>query len=163
MRENDWQVRVIQLLTVPGLLIAFYLWLFHNGNLVAVCGPGAWDDCGAVSGPEAPYSAVGPIPVAAIGFTGYALIFGLTWLRAWSESVEQYLPELLVGLTGIAFLFSLYLTALELFVIHALCRYCVVSAVIVTVMFVLALSYLRAVSGEGDVIVGETSAGAAID
>ena len=49
----------------------------------------------------------------------------------------------MVGVTGLALLFTLYLTALEIFVIHALCRYCLVSAGIVLVMFTLAVSYLR--------------------
>jgi uncharacterized membrane protein len=53
----------------------------------------------------------------------------------------------MVGLTGFAFLFSLGLTALELFVIHEICRFCVISAVIITVMFVLAITYLRSFSG----------------
>jgi uncharacterized membrane protein len=53
------------------------------------------------------------------------------------------LPELLVGVSGMAFLFSLVLTGIELFVIQAICRYCVVSAVIVTFMFVLSVNYLR--------------------
>jgi uncharacterized membrane protein len=147
MRVDEWQVRLIQLLAVPGLIVAFYLWLYHEGNLIAVCGAGGWDDCGAVSGPGAPYSSVGPVPVAAIGFLGYAAIFGLIWLRAWVPLLDEYMPELIVGLTGLAFLFTLYLTALELFVIHAVCRYCLVSAGIVTVMFVLALSYLRSTMG----------------
>lgn len=150
MKIDDWQLRIIQLLTIPGLLIAFYLWLFHNGSLVAVCGPSAWDDCGAVSGPDAPFSSVGPFPVAAIGFAGYAVIFLVIWLRAWVRVIDDYLPEILVGLTGIAFLFSAYLTGLELFVIHAICRYCVVSAIIVTVMLVLAISLLRSVSTGGE-------------
>lgn len=148
--EEDWQLRVIQLLTIPGLLIAFYLWLFHNGSLIAVCGPSAWDDCGAVSGPDAPFSTVGPFPVAAIGFAGYAAIFLIIWLRAWVNVIDDYLPEILVGLIGIAFLFSVYLTGLELFVIHAICRYCVVSAIIVTVMLVLAVGFLRSVSAGGE-------------
>ena len=60
--------------------------------------------------------------------------------------MEDYQPEMMVGLTGLALLFTLYLTALELFVIHAICRYCVVSAVIVLVMFLLASVYLRSAS-----------------
>lgn len=147
MRTDEWQVRIIQLLAVPGLLIAFYLWLFHNGDLIAVCGPGGWDDCGVVSGPDARFSSIGPIPVAAIGFAGYVAIFGAIWLRNWLTIIDNYLPEILVGLTGIAFLFSAYLTALELFVINAFCRYCVVSAIIVTIMFALSLSYLRSATG----------------
>jgi uncharacterized membrane protein len=143
---DDWQVRLIQLLTVPGMLLAFYLLLYHNGSLVDVCTASGWNDCGKVSGPDAPYSAIGSIPVALIGLIGYASLFLLAWAKDWLEAVEDYLPELLVGLTAVAFLFSLVLTGLELFIIHAICRYCVVSAVITTVIFVLSLHYLRAVN-----------------
>ena len=150
MRPHDWQVRLIQLLTVIGLFVAYYLLLFHNGDLVATCSGSGWDDCGKVSGPDAPYSSIGPVPVALIGLIGYALIFLLAWLPDWWPRLDDYLPELLVGTTGLAFLFSLGLTALELFVIHAVCRYCVVSAVLVTILFALAISYLISVQKEGN-------------
>jgi uncharacterized membrane protein len=143
----DWQIRLIQLLAIPGIVIAYYLFLFHQEQVVIVCG-GGWDDCGAVSGPDAPYSKVGPVPVALIGLLGYALIFGLVWLQDWVPFIDDYLPEIMVSITGIALLFSLWLTGLELFVIHAFCRYCVVSAVIILIMFVLAVSYLRKVTRE---------------
>jgi len=144
----DWQVRLIQLLAVPGLIIAFYLLLYHNGDLVNVCRPSGWDDCGKVSGPGAPYSAIGPIPVALIGLVGYALIFLVTWLKDWWSLLDEYSPELLVALTGFAFLFSLGLTGLELFVIEAICRFCVISALFITAMLLLSISYLRAVNRE---------------
>lgn len=145
---DDWQLRLIQLLAVPGLLLAFYLLLFHNGNLIDACTASAWDDCGKVSGPDAPYSAIGPIPVALIGLLGYATIFLLVWLKDWWSLLDDYLPELMLGITGFAFIFTIGLTALELFVIQAICRFCVVSAVIITIMFALALSYLRGFSRE---------------
>jgi uncharacterized membrane protein len=69
-------------------------------------------------------------------------------LRAWSTVIREYLPELLLGTIGVALLFTLYLTGLELFVIHAVCRFCLVSAAIIVVMFALALSYLRNVQNE---------------
>ncbi len=140
---KHWQVHLIQLLAVVGLLVAFYLWLFHEGSLIAACSGNGWDDCGKVSGPDAPYSSIGAIPVALIGLGGYALIFLLIWLKDWVAFIETNLPELLVGLTAIAFLVSVGLTGLELWVIHAFCRYCVISAIIVTVMFVLSLGHLR--------------------
>jgi len=148
IRPFDWQLRLIQLLAVPGMLIAFYLLLYHNGVLIVVCKSGAWEDCGLVSGPEAVYSAIGPIPVALIGLAGYGLIFLVIWLKDWLALVDRYLPELVAGLTGLAFLFSLALTALEAFVLHAFCRYCLVSAAIVTVMFGLAIGYLRWINAE---------------
>jgi uncharacterized membrane protein len=143
MRVIDWQLRLIQLLAVPGLLIAFYLLLYHNGSLVTFCSVNGWDDCGSVSGPGAPYAAIGPVPVALIGLVGYGLIFLLTWLNGWSAWLDTYLPAFIAGVTSLAFLFSLGLTALEVFVIQAICRYCILSAVIVAVMFGLSISYLR--------------------
>lgn len=148
--KREWPVRVIQLLAVPGLLLSFYMWLYHEDLLVAACGASGWDDCGAVSGPGAPYASVGPIPVAALGFVGYAAIFLLAWLKDFVPLVEDYLPELMVGVTGLALLFSVYLTALEVFVIHALCRYCIVSAIFVIVMFLMAVVYLRSQTGATD-------------
>ena len=146
MRTEDWQIRIIQLLSVAGLLIAYFLYLFHEGNLIGVCTPSGWDDCGQVSGPDAPYSSVGPIPVALIGLIGCAFIYLVTWLRDWWPLLDEYLPELLVGTTTLAFLFTLWLTGLEVFVIHAICRYCVISAVFVTIQFALSIHYLREVN-----------------
>ena len=46
-------------------------------------------------------------------------------------------------LAGGGLLFTAYLTWLELFVIHAICRWCVGSAVIITLIFLLAVLDLR--------------------
>ena len=46
---------------------------------------------------------------------------------------------MLLLLAGGSLLFAAYLTGLELFVIHAICRWCVASAVIVMLIFVLSL------------------------
>lgn len=143
MNIDKWQVRLIQLLAVPGLLVAFYLLLYHNGVLFTTCKAGTWEDCGLVSGPNAPYASIGPFPVALIGLLGYAVIFLLTWLSPWSIGLDSYLPQLLFGVIGLALLFTAGLTALEIFVIHAICRYCLVSAGIIVTMFLLALSNLR--------------------
>ncbi|WP_420631905.1 vitamin K epoxide reductase family protein [Candidatus Leptofilum sp.] len=141
--KQDWQIRLIQLLSVPGMLLAYYLFLFHEGVLIVGCKVGSIFDCGAVSGPGAPYASIGPVPVAFIGLVGYATIFLLTWLQDWDHPLMDYLPEIMVAVTGIAFLFSLGLTIVEAVIIHAFCQYCVVSAVLVVVLFGLALSYLR--------------------
>lgn len=148
--KQDWQIRLIQLLSVPGMLLAYYLFLFHEGVLIIGCAVDSVFDCGQVSGPGAPYASIGPVPVAFIGLTGYAVIFLLTWLRDWDFPLMDYLPELMVAVTGFAFLFSLALTGLEFFVIGAFCQYCVVSAVLVVLLFGLSLSYWRSVKAEGE-------------
>lgn len=139
---EKWQALVIQLLAVPGMLVAYYLLLYHNGVLFTTCTVNDFFDCGQVSGPGSPYSSIGPIPVALIGLLGYVAIFLIVWLGNWSSYIDDYLPELLAGLVGLAFLFTLGLTGLELVVIHAFCQYCLYSAAIVLVMLVLAISLL---------------------
>jgi uncharacterized membrane protein len=139
---EDWPVRVIQLLAVPGMLIAYYLYLFHSGSLFTTCSVNDLFDCGQVSGPDSPYSSIGPIPVALIGLIGYVTIFFVVWIREWVDFVADNLPELIMGVVGLAFLFTLGLTALEILVIHAFCQYCLYSAAVILVMFILAIIYL---------------------
>jgi len=140
---RDWPLRLIQLLSVPGMFLAYYLLLYHNGLLFSVCEPNGFEDCGLVSGPGAPYSSIGPIPVALIGLAGYITIFLTIWLKDWIDFIDNYMPEIILGLTGIAFLFTAFLTALEAFVIHAYCRYCLMSAGVILIMLILAIIYLR--------------------
>lgn len=141
---QDWQALAIQLLAVPGMLVAYYLLLYHEGVLFTTCTISELWDCGEVSGPGAPYSSIGPIPVALIGLIGYVAIFGVVWLREWVPLIDENLPELLTGLVGLAFVFTLGLTLLEAFVIGAFCQYCIVSAGIILAMTILTVHYLIA-------------------
>ena len=143
---KDWPLRLIQLLSVPGMFLAYYLLLYHNGQLFSVCEPNGLEDCGLVSGPGATYSAIGPIPVALIGLIGYITIFLAIWLKDWVLLIDDYIPEIMLGLTGIAFLFTAFLTGLEIFVIHAFCRYCLMSAGVIIIMLILAVINLRIVN-----------------
>ncbi len=149
MRVNDWQIRLIQLLSVPGIVVAYYLLLFHKGSVVSACHVSSIFDCGQVSGPDAPYAAIGPAPVALIGLIGYAVIFLTAWLQDWAPFVDENMAEIMLGLTGFACLFTLFLNGLELFKIGAFCQYCVISAVIVAVMLGLSVCYMRSVSASG--------------
>lgn len=139
---KDWPVKTIQLLAVPGMLVAYYLYLFHSGSLFTTCTVNDFFDCGQVSGPASPYSSIGPIPVALIGLLGYAAIFLLVWIQEWIEFVADNMPELMFGIVGLALLFTLGLTFLEMFVIHAFCQYCLYSAAIILVMFILTIIFL---------------------
>jgi len=139
---RNWQVRIIQLLAVPGMLVAYYLYLFHSGSLFTTCTVNDFFDCGQVSGPGSPYSSIGPIPIALMGLLGYAVIFLVVWLQDWIKLIADNLPELIFGVVGLAFLFTLGLTALEMFIIHAFCQYCLYSAAIILIMFLLAISFL---------------------
>lgn len=140
MRTYRWQIRIIQLLAVPGLLLSYYLWLYHAGYIQSNCTVTDFFDCGRVSGPTAQYSSLGSIPVALIGLAGYGAIFLAIWLAEFVPLLDLHLPKIVLTLTGIALLFTLFLKSLEFFVISAVCQYCLYSAVIVGIMFGLALS-----------------------
>jgi uncharacterized membrane protein len=81
------------------------------------------------------------LPVAAWGVAFYAAVFVIALMLVqdrWAESRNLSLTLLVLTAWGVVF--SAWLTYLELFVIHAICRWCVVSAVIAVVLFALVLS-----------------------
>ena len=83
--------------------------------------------------------------MALIGLVGYASI--LASLVA-PDRAESRLVTL--GLTMIGFGFSAYLTYRELFSIHAICEWCVSSAVILTILFAAAvIRYVSAPTAGG--------------
>ena len=104
-----------------------------------MCGIG---DCEAVQ--SSPYSYLGPIPISGIGAVGYALLLVLAFLGLQPRFARSKVVSLLLlggAFVGVAF--SAYLTYLEAFVIHAWCQWCVGSAVIITVIFILLLPEIR--------------------
>ena len=81
------------------------------------------------------------LKVADLGVIGYTVILIVTlgWMTR-RELVRIRVAMILLGLSGFGFLFSLYLTYVEVFKIHALCTWCVISAVLMTAIFALALA-----------------------
>ena len=79
-------------------------------------------------------------PVAAWGVGYYVVVLVMAiggTTERWEDSAGLSLAMLLV--TGWGALFSLWLTWLELFVIHAICQWCVGSATIAIALFVVSL------------------------
>ena len=130
----------LALLSLAGLFISIYLYLFKIGKIgTLACGTGG---CELVQ--LSPQSRFLGVEVALIGVLGYATLLGLALLALQPRFAGRSWPaRLLAVLSGGAVLFSAYLTALELFVIHAICRYCVASAVLIVVIFLLAIRELR--------------------
>ena len=61
------------------------------------------------------------IPVAALGAAGYAALLALAlWAFFANDNAPAWLTDLRLLIAGVAVLFSVYLTGLELFVIHAI-------------------------------------------
>lgn len=137
--------QTIALLALVGLFVALYLWLhalgFGGGGPIK-CGTGG---CDTVQ--TSPWAVFLGLPVAFYGVVGYLSIFvvALVALRP-AALPERKWNVVLVGLATVGVLFTAYLTYLELFVIHAICRWCVGSAVIITAIWIVALVSLRSLA-----------------
>jgi len=131
---------VVAILGLLGFLASLYMLAYAMGFAGSViCGIG---NCEAVQ--NSPYARIGPIPVAGLGVLGYLalLIVSLLGLQPTSHGSRLVPLALLAGgIVGVGF--SAYLTYLEAFVIHAWCQWCVISAIIMVLVFLASLPELR--------------------
>ena len=119
---SDRTLRVLAgLVTLVGIAVAGYLtWAHYGGNPVA-CPIGG--GCETVQSSE--YAELAGAPVAALGLGAYVVMLGLL---AW-DTVVARLAAAAIALTGL--LFSLYLLVVQLFVIDAICIWCLANDVVV--------------------------------
>ncbi|MCX8009416.1 MAG: hypothetical protein N3A54_07025, partial [Patescibacteria group bacterium] len=116
-------------LSFLGILDSLYLTWEHVSGAIPPCGVGIFADCGKVL--KSPYAMVFGIPLSVYGLGFYILEFFLA-LWSWKSFLAK---KFLTITTAFGFLFSLYLVSLMVFVIQALCLYCLLSALISTVLF----------------------------
>ncbi|HSE83251.1 MAG TPA: vitamin K epoxide reductase family protein [Thermodesulfobacteriota bacterium] len=132
MKAKDRPRVIIIILATLGIVLSVYLTYLHYSNAnAAFCVAGS--GCDTVR--ESSYSAIFGIPVALVGVIGYFLILLLSIISI-SPGI-RWLSLYLVALAGAVF--SAYLTYLELFVIKAICIYCVASAIIIAAIWVILL------------------------
>jgi uncharacterized membrane protein len=138
---------LIPILSVIGLGVAFYLTFIETTNAKAVCGPVG--DCNAVQ--ASPFAKLfGFLPVGLLGAIGYIAILAAWFLgRAGRGRLAALAPVAIFGMALFGVLFSIYLTYIELFVIHAVCIWCLSSAVIMALVLALSVGgAMDAMSGE---------------
>jgi uncharacterized membrane protein len=131
------------LLSLAGLFISAYLYLYKIGKIgTLACGTGG---CETVQ--LSPWSRVAGIEVSLVGVVGYAVLTALS-LAALQPglSSRRWPARLLTLLAAIGVVFTLYLTYLELFVIHAICRWCVGSGAIIVAILIATLLDRRRLS-----------------
>ncbi len=135
-------------LALVGLLLATYL-LLHSLGFTGplVCGTSA--SCDTVQSSR--YAKFLGLPVAGYGVGGYGALFAIALAGLQPRWAERRGPTVwLTVLAAIGVAFTVYLTYLELFVIHAICRWCVGSAAIIVAIFGVSLTGLRkGVMGDG--------------
>lgn len=126
----------VAVLALAGIFVALYLLLYKLGMIGDLnCSIGS---CETVN--TSKWATFLGLPVAGWGVAFYLGMFGLALLSVQQRHADSKgISQALVLYSGTGVLFSAWLTYLELFVIHAVCQWCVVSAVIVSAILVLAL------------------------
>jgi uncharacterized membrane protein len=109
-----------------GIGVATYIAIAESGGGAPACLAGG-GGCETVA--ESQYADLAGINVAVIGIVGYVLLLVTALLRGDGARMGGF--ALSLGGFG----FSVYLTYLELFVIEAVCQWCVISAILMTVLF----------------------------
>jgi len=89
------------------------------------------------------YSQIYGIPVAVLGGLAYVAMLVVLLLEPGNEFFEFNGPLIVLGISIFGVLYSAYLTYLELYVIRAICEFCVLSAVVLTFMLILSAARMQ--------------------
>ena len=137
---------IVAVLSLVGFFVCFYLLAHHFGwTGPLVCGI---SDCETVQ--SSPYAKLGPIPVAGIGVAGYVALFVLSMVGSHpTHRDSKLLGGLLVAGAAVGVVFSAYLTYLEAAVIRAWCQWCIVSAILILLIFAATLPELKRIRSRG--------------
>ena len=131
---------IVATLSLAGIFVALYLLLYKLGMIGNLsCSVGS---CETVNSSK--WATFLGLPVAGWGVAWYVAMFVLAIVSTGSRFADSPLVSLvLLGVAASGLIFSLYLTYLELFVINAICQWCVVSAIIVTIIFFFTVADYR--------------------
>jgi uncharacterized membrane protein/thiol-disulfide isomerase/thioredoxin len=137
---KGWLDISIPILCLVGMGVSIYLTYIEISHVQAVCGPVG--DCNTVQ--SSSYAKLfGFFPVGLLGALGYlAILVTWLWRRYRSSSLTQATGLALFGMSMFGSLFSVYLTYLEIFIIHAVCIWCLSSAIVITALMLLTLPHI---------------------
>ncbi len=130
---SDRSLRIAAgVVALSGVAIAGYLTWVHYDEAVLVCVAGG--GCETVQ--QSAYATIAGVPVALLGLVSYSIVTGLI---AW-DAPSARLGAAMIAFVGLAF--SMYLLVLQLFVIDAVCAWCLANDVVVAPLLAL-LTALR--------------------
>jgi len=118
-----------------GLLDSLYLSWVKIVNSQVFCGTSG--QCETVN--NSPYSEISGIPIAYLGLGAYLVILVLLFIETRSPFWKENSPLALFGISLVGVIYSAYLTYIEIAVLHAICPYCVVSALAMLSLFIVAI------------------------
>lgn len=133
-------LRLILILSLIGIALSGFLTYAHYN--VASLPPGICPGGGCQDVWMSEYSMLLGIPVALIGLLGYVALFGMAYLRLYYPDlgIVEPFPTYMLIISIIGAGFSIYLTLIEIFVIQAVCDYCL-SAFVVMMAILGSIAY----------------------
>lgn len=126
-------------LSLVGLADSVYLTESVFTDTPLVCDIQGLNDCNTVAG--SPYSKLFEIPLSVYGLGFYGALLLLSLLLLYRPSKQAAKGLVFVSILGV--LASVYFLYVQVFIIQALCIYCVGSAVIAFILCALALLYFK--------------------
>jgi uncharacterized membrane protein len=127
------------LLALLGVVNSVYLTWVKLTDSYATCGP--IGDCESVNSSR--YAEFAGVPIALIGILGYLAIMAVVLIEPKFPSFQEGLRLAFFGFTLTGTIYSAYLTYVEIAILNAVCPYCVLSAILMLVLFVISIYWLR--------------------
>lgn len=128
---------LILILALLGFIDATYLAMKYFAGEAVICG--LIEGCEKVLSSD--YSSIFGIQLSLIGVIYYALISSLAFL--FSINKNHTILKIFFSITLIGFLASIYFVYIQLFMLNAICIYCMTSASITTILFLLSIFLIR--------------------
>jgi uncharacterized membrane protein len=123
-------------ISLVGLADSIYLSYIKFAHQEARCIVGL-GDCFTVN--TSRYAVMFGVPIALFGVGAYLLILALLLMESRKGFWQEAAGLGVFGVTLFGVLFSAYLTYLEISVIHAICPFCMLSAVAMLMLFILSI------------------------
>ncbi len=131
--------RIMIVSAIIGLLDSIYLAYIKISHQEAICA--GIGDCDVVN--SSVYAEIGGFPIALLGAGAYVVLIFLLIYENREGFLEANAQLMTFGIILMGVLYSAYLTYIEIAVLHAICPYCVISAIVMVIMFIASIYRLR--------------------
>lgn len=125
---------------IIGFFDSLYLYYVKLTATPIVCFQGS-TGCQTVE--NSAYSSIYGVPNGLIGMIGYGVILIVLGMIKYRPNLTDTLRYFLFGFSLIGFLFSVYLTSISLLILKATCPFCILSAIMMTAIFIISIFELR--------------------
>ncbi len=137
--KNSTHISLV-IFAIIGFFDSLYLYYVKLTATPIVCFQGS-TGCQTVE--NSAYSSIYGVPNGLIGMIGYGVILIVLGMIKYRPNLTDTLRYFLFGFSLIGFLFSVYLTSISLLILKATCPFCILSAIMMTAIFIISIFELR--------------------